>query len=51
MQRKDGAMQDVSMPQGRGRRGGMDVGFNAVASDKTALLAGLTLGSPDFQRR
>jgi uncharacterized protein (DUF1800 family) len=35
---------------GRGRRG-MDGGFNAVAPDKTALLAGLTLGSPDFQRR
>jgi uncharacterized protein (DUF1800 family) len=38
------------MMQGRGRRG-MDVGFNAVAPNKTALLAGLTLGSPDFQRR
>jgi uncharacterized protein (DUF1800 family) len=38
------------MMQGRGRRG-MDIAFNATASNKTALLAGLTLGSPDFQRR
>ena len=37
--------------QGRGRRGGMDMMMGAVASNKTALLAGLTLGSPDFQRR
>jgi uncharacterized protein (DUF1800 family) len=43
-------MQDASMQPGRGRRG-MDIAFNAVAPDKTALLAGLTLGSPDFQRR
>lgn len=46
-------MQDAPMQRGmteRGRRG-MDMGLNAVAPDKTALLAGLTLGSPDFQRR
>ena len=41
---------DPNMMQVRGRRG-MDLAFNAVASNKTALLAGLTLGSPDFQRR
>ncbi len=42
-------MQDASMP-GRGRRG-MDMISGAVTNNKTALLAGLTLGSPDFQRR
>jgi uncharacterized protein (DUF1800 family) len=41
----------MMMAQGRGRRGGGEMALNAVASDKTALLAGLTLGSPDFQRR
>jgi uncharacterized protein (DUF1800 family) len=46
-QRQDNGMM---MAQGRNRRGG-DMAFNAVAPDKTALLAGLTLGSPDFQRR
>jgi uncharacterized protein (DUF1800 family) len=45
----DRGMQDASMP-GRGRRG-LDIASIAVASNKTALLAGLTLGSPDFQRR
>ncbi len=51
LQPKDGAMQDASMQMGRRGRGSMDVAMNAVASSKTALLAGLTLGSPDFQRR
>jgi uncharacterized protein (DUF1800 family) len=52
VQPPDRAMMDASMMQGqgRGRRGG-DFAFNATASSKTALLAGLTLGSPDFQRR
>jgi hypothetical protein len=46
-------MQETSMGgPGRGRRGGgMDFMAGAVASNKTAMLAGLTLGSPDFQRR
>jgi uncharacterized protein (DUF1800 family) len=35
---------------GRGNRMG-NFAANAIAPDKTALLAGLTLGSPDFQRR
>ena len=52
---QDRSMQDRPMGDGigRGRRGGMgmDIGSLAVASNKTALLAGLTLGSPDFQRR
>ncbi len=42
----------IGMQQG-GRRGmgGIDMSQAAIASSKTALLAGLTLGSPDFQRR
>ena len=39
----DRTMQDASMMQGRGRRG-MDFAFNATAPNKTALMAGLTLG-------
>jgi uncharacterized protein (DUF1800 family) len=46
---------ETAMGPGRGGMGpfrrGMDVGQMGVASSKTALLAGLTLGSPDFQRR
>jgi hypothetical protein len=36
---------------GPGGRRPIDMGSFGVASSKTALLAGLTLGSPDFQRR
>ena len=42
-------MKDASL-RGKGRKG-MDLSALGVASNKTALLAGLTLGSPDFQRR
>ena len=45
-------MQEVNMGAGmRPGRGRGDFAMSAVANNKTALLAGLTLGSPDFQRR
>src|SRR6202043_1464345 len=44
------AMQD-GMARGGRRGGGMDMSAMAAPASKTALLAGLTLGSPDFQRR
>ncbi len=45
----DRDMEAASMP-GRGRRA-LELMAGPVAPSKTALLAGLTLGSPDFQRR
>jgi uncharacterized protein (DUF1800 family) len=50
-QMRETSMEGPGMGPGRGRRGPMDLTMGAVASNKTALLAGLTLGSPDFQRR
>ena len=43
-------MEQANMGPGRFRRG-MDMASFGPVSDKTALLAGLTLGSPDFQRK
>ncbi|HEY3836222.1 MAG TPA: DUF1800 domain-containing protein [Bryobacteraceae bacterium] len=49
--RSEPRVQDANMMgMGRGRRG-MDGFAPAAVNNKTALLAGLTLGSPDFQRR